>query len=358
MSLVTPSALATGKRSAGSPAEPPMTKVLAARGFSARRPAAPKAMTSYMRYKKALSATPRGPAHLLAMTAKSDWDELKAYDKKKLTYTPEVQVALRAAADDEEVAEAAAHKKALEAWASEWGQAAAAHLDWAILGSDSADHAGLASAIEDVESKATPYSVTFCGCPGVEQLLRRSLSQARAELHSLSSAAADETLVEQLRGADSAALYAHVKKVREGEEERSKIQAELDTFRAEKRAVDEKRAAAEAAALASAAAEEARSLAGAAALPSEVGRALQKQMTYVQGIKHCDLDISYHRGGVTQAAFAAAFGTEVGIKEVTAQAHQLGISTKALSYGGGLHCRPITLRLHGTTLSASAKYGM
>ena len=133
----------------------------------------------------------------------------------------------------------------------------------------------------------------------------------------------------------------------EKDEALAELQAELDEFRKEKRLAEEQRQRAEALALASA-----------ATLPREVGRALQSQMVYIQGIKYRSVSISYNRGGVTKAAFASAFSVPVGTTTASVSADSLGIKAKPLRYGAALVCGSVTLRLTGETLSASAGYGM
>ena len=531
----TPLAQSTAaKRPADSPLEPPMTKVVAARGFSILKPAVPKEQTTYIRYKSLLQASPRGKcAKGKDFTAlmKSEWDMVKAWDKRPYGTKPDAQLAMRKEAEDLEVAEKAAHKRALGTWATAWGPSAAAHLDWSRIAASADDYSHLSKAVDKVDLFSGVPSITFADAAAEGALVKEALAAARAELaalkeaagltrskpvlealesavacgiavqgrpaeplektmiqkalatakewtdefgvtrpgttatarvasaatpevqarvgeavlvlarfaaddlqraaegdessaieraqaaakalrvkhgaalcdahaglkkaeavaaraaHELRCAAEDKALVEKLRRADAAALAAHAKQVREGAEALAGLQAELDELRAEKvRRPGGTRALPLASAhspawpdlpasspargtftctrLWQAAAEaerrraEASALASAACLPREVGRALQGQMVYIQGLKYTSKSISYTRGGVTPAAFAAAFGVAQGSMAATKSPDSLGVRDKPLRYGAALTCGDVTLRLNGETLLASAAYGM
>ena len=236
--------------------------------------------------------------------------------------------------------------------AAEVGVAVRAAVDsLAVLLADdlnaAAESAETLGAIEAAQKAAADLRTTHAADLADDSALAAAEAKAKAAHTDLRYAVQDLSLVRKLQGMDEAGLRAHAKELREKDEAMAELQAELDDFRKEKRLAELEQQRAEQAALASA-----------ATLPREVGRALQSQMVYIQGIKHRAVSISYTRGGVTKAAFAAAFSVPVGTTTASVSADSLSIRSKPLRYGAALVCGDVTLRLTGETLSASAGYGM
>ena len=163
----------------------------------------------------------------------------------------------------------------------------------------------------------------------------------------LRDAAADDELVASLRDADESALRAHAAEVRELRESVEQLQADAEQLRREQAAAAAAQRSADAAATATA-----------ARLPGEIGRALQSQLVYYQGLKYTSKTISYTCGGVSDAVFQAAFQGVRGASVVVAGG-ALGVRGKSLRYGAYLDLvGGVTIKLTGSTLTAKAAYTM
>ena len=163
----------------------------------------------------------------------------------------------------------------------------------------------------------------------------------------LQGAMEDDALTESLQGMGKPELLAHATLCRETRQRLEVAEAELEELRAYKK---DKEAEQQAAAH--------RVAASAASLPSIIGKALQRQITYTgPRLKHSSKQISYTCGGVSAEVFCQAFRTSG--KTASVSGEELGVRGKSLRYGAMLDLVGfVNIRLSGDQLTATAKYSM
>ncbi len=346
------------KRSAESPASPPMTLAAAKKTLSALKvPSCPKSASEYVRFKAVLlkDAKARDDKDMkdnITKIAKEAWKKvqyLTVTSPDDDTYTNDTSgdddlqryLRLKGVMKKEQQQIQAKFNAEAKAYATTYVTAASSLLQWCLIEVTEDNQQPLLDAYKLVSNKSVS-SFDFRAHGVDDSPLNNALRDSRDQMAEFKRAKEHGALVTKLQNATEEELKLHAK-----EHIRLLAQAaELNKLKKTKEMADERQRQADE-----------RELARADGIQGDITRALNKQMKYGSlANKYSSSRISYTKGGISDKVFAKAFGVPIGTKKATIEGSEVG--EKWLRYGASLKCSTVNVKLVGDEMVATTSFYM
>lgn len=343
------------KRSAESPASPPMTLAAAKKALSSLKvPSCPKSASEYVRFKAVLlkdakARDDKDTKDNITKIAKEAWKRVQHRsvpspdDEVDTNTDDDLQhyLRLKGVMQREQQEIQAKFNAEAKAYATSYVTAASSLLQWCLIEVTEENQQPLVEACKLVSSKSVS-SFDFRAHGVDDSPLNNALRDTRDQLAEFKKMKSERALVTKLQNATEEELKLHAK-----EHIRLLAQAaELDKLKKTKEIADERQRQADE-----------RALERADGIQDDITRALNKQMKYGSlANKYSSTRISYTKGGISDKVFAKAFGVPVGTKKATIEGSEVG--EKWLRYGASLKCSTVNVKLVGDELVAQTSFYM